>query len=139
METRSFQSGNGCHLARLVKENGVRFPSILNNNKNAEESPDRPGERNDFDCTNKAGTTLALQVAKVIKTIIISHFFEERSFQKLIGSESSISTKQDPDISCEDHYRSQLPHTSILQQASTLISSLRRQNYILNQQLSWKK
>lgn len=77
MEAQSFQSGNGCHLTRLVKENGVRFPSILNNNKNAEESPDGPGESNDFDCTNKVGTTLALGVAKVIKTIIISHFFED--------------------------------------------------------------
>ena len=54
-------------------------------------------------CTNMAGTTLVPRVANVFKTITISDFLEEKSFEQL--DQVVISTEKDSNISCVDYYR----------------------------------
>ena len=88
METKSFQSGNGCNATGLVKESDLRYSSILSHTKSADKSLDKLSEKRDFYCTNTAETALVPRVAEVIKIIIISDYLKERSFEKSIVSAS---------------------------------------------------
>ena len=86
------------------------------------------------------GPALVSRFTKVIKAITIAWERGYRKAWKFIKKRlHCIRFIYNINISCVDYYRRKLCHTDISQQASSLISSSRRESPLSNYPSSWKK